>query len=262
MKRITNLRAVAGALTIAGVFAFSGQVTADTVTANLGLVNQKSGTIRTNLGDGRAGLLRSPTQGGTFAGDLAPFGTGAFLAFCLQPGETLNNNVEYTVEALNDAPVTSPGSTMGLAAQDALEILLGNVFPVFSATQTVQNVTVGGMSQKQQFMAVQLAIWEVANERTQTITNYSVASGSGSFFADSGYNPKVVSQANAWLDLLDTSAWRANELDNLVALVHPTYQDFVAQVVPIPAAAWLFGSALVGTVVLGRRKQRQKKLSI
>jgi hypothetical protein len=31
----------------------------------------------------------------------------------------------------------------------------------------------------------------------------------------------------------------------------------IVQVVPIPAAAWSFGSALFGTVALGRRKQKK-----
>jgi hypothetical protein len=33
----------------------------------------------------------------------------------------------------------------------------------------------------------------------------------------------------------------------------------VSQYVPIPAAAWLFGSALIGAGVIGRRKAKQQR---
>ena len=78
---------------------------------------------------------------------------------------------------------------------------------------------------------------------------------SGDFYADTGYNANIVDQANAWLGLAGQwLRWEANQLNNLVALVNDSTQDFVAQV-PIPAAAWLFGSALVGAVGLGRRRK-------
>jgi hypothetical protein len=46
------------------------------------------------------------------------------------------------------------------------------------------------------------------------------------------------------------------KLDNVFSLVNPTVpgQDFVVQVVPIPAAAWLLGSGLLGLFGLARRK--------
>jgi len=256
MKHMMKINAVGSALALAGVLAFSGQAVADTVTANLDLVGGKSGTINTSGGNGGGGLFSSSTQGGTYSGDLLPLGPG-FLAFCLQPGETLNDNAVYTVTALQNAPVLTPGTPMGAAAETAMEVLLGNVFPVFSATQTVQNVdSTLGLSEAQEFMALQLAIWEIATERTDTVGNYNVSFNSGDFHADNGYNISIVSQANTWLAELGTQAWQANQLNNLVALVDDNDQDFVAQVVPIPAAAWLFGSAIVGAVALGRRKKK------
>jgi hypothetical protein len=45
-------------------------------------------------------------------------------------------------------------------------------------------------------------------------------------------------------------------MGGLRAITNPDKQDYVVQVVPIPAAAWLFGSALMGTLALGRRKQK------
>jgi hypothetical protein len=256
-----KLSAVAAALAIAGGLAFGGQALADTVDANFSLVSGKKGTIYTNQGDGGGGLFASSLQVGSFNGDLSP-GGDQFLAFCLQPQEFLDNNNIYTVEALKDAPVTAPGSTMGPAGQTAMEILLGNVFPVFSETQAVQNVTVGGLNQAQQFMALQLAIWEISNERTQGIESYSVSAGSGTFSADAAFTAKIVNQANAWLASLSTDSWKNNQLDNLVALVHATGQDYVVQVVPIPAAAWLFGSALIGTIAIGRRKSKARAQTV
>jgi hypothetical protein len=67
--------------------------------------------------------------------------------------------------------------------------------------------------------------------------------------------------AQTWLTAINEGSFKNAALANLVGLVAinsdgEKRQDFVAQVVPIPTAAWLFGSAIVGAVALGRRKKK------
>lgn len=262
MKSRFKWNAIGAALAVAGGLTFSAQAVADTVTANLSLVSGKSGSINVSAGGGGAGLFRSSTQGGTYPGDLVTLGDDEFFAFCLNPNEPLNNSAIYSVAELKDAPVTNPGSPMGTAGQTAMEILLGNIFPDFSQS-TIDNTTVVDLTMQEAFIAAQVAIWEVAYERVEDITSYSVNNnGTGSFWYNSsaGIDARVRDQANFWLGQLDTVAWQANQLSNLKALLSENTQDYLVQVVPIPAAAWLFGSAIVGVAALGRRRRKEKDM--
>ena len=47
----------------------------------------------------------------------------------------------------------------------------------------------------------------------------------------------------------------ATGASGLFALTSAGAQDFIVQVVPIPAAAWLLGSGLLGLFGLARRKK-------
>ena len=255
MKTIKTFGAVGSALAISGVLAFSGQAVADTVIADLDLDGARGGNINFTGGNGSAGLFNASAQGGSFTTDLLPFGD-SFVAFCLEPQQALGGgNTTYTVKALAEAPSPGPGSPMGSGGQTALEILLGNVYPVFGAGD-VQNATETNLTRDESFIALQAAIWEISSERNTNVP-YSVSTGDFKVTGGQGDDTRIVNQANAWLSSLNGGAWQANQLGNLVALVNGDEQDFVGQV-PIPAAAWLFGSAMVGAVALGRRKSKKQ----
>jgi hypothetical protein len=106
---------------------------------------------------------------------------------------------------------------------------------------------------------MQIAVWEIIYEDDENgATNYDLDDGNIKF-RNFGGSAKDKAE-----DYLDVDNWVADGLTNLKALSLPSngsgstleVQDFVVQVVPIPAAAWLFGSAMVGAVALGRRKKK------
>ena len=145
---------------------------------------------------------------------------------------------------------------MSDAAAEDLRKLFGHVYPMISGG----NAAIEGahdMRRQANFDAFQLAIWEIANERDLL---------SGVELRPKQVEPShtmVISPlrsageiAQGWLDDLDGTAsdsWASAK--NLMALSLNGKQDFIVQVVPIPAAFWLFGSAVLGMVMLGRRKK-------
>jgi hypothetical protein len=97
--------------------------------------------------------------------------------------------------------------------------------------------------------AFQLAIWEIVNE---TSLPYSL--DDGSFTRDSGSAAAIL--ANAWLADLNAGAIGWTPATGLLALTSSTVQDMLVQT-PIPAAAWLLGSGLLGLFGISRRRQRK-----
>jgi hypothetical protein len=132
-------------------------------------------------------------------------------------------------------------------------------------SNTFKNVETSlGLSDRDLYTAFQLAVWEVANETTSTLNVDSSSSAKGTFYLTSGggaNSANVISQANNWLSNL-SSYTPESGLYAFVRDANSNYgQDFMVKVVPIPAAAWLFGSALFGTAALGRRKRKEDKLA-
>jgi hypothetical protein len=263
MKRMTKLSAVSSALAIAGALAFSGPVRADQVKGDY--ISYQGGNITVNAdgssdggGGGRFTFDRDALSSGTeFQGTLVtnggPTDVGGtdelFYAVCLEPNENLVDPDVFNVVALENAPSIGVSGAMGLDRAKDMRILFGNVYPDFSQAISTADA-----------IALQIAVWEIANE-TYTSSGdpvYNVNGGS----SDSGIiwttnQDTARNTAQGWLDKINDGTWTI-EAKGLVGLVSTTSgrQDFVAQVVPIPAAVWLFGSALVGAVGLGRRKPK------
>lgn len=251
MKHMMKINAVGSALALAGVLAFSGQAVADQVRGDY--LGYQGGNINTNQGNGGAGrftfdrdVLRASDTGPEFEGILKTHGgptnlggnDDVYYAFCLEPNETVMDPETYDVLALSETPIDGVSGPMGTRAED-MKLLFGNVYPDFSVAIDTQKA-----------IALQIAVWEIANE---TADQYDVDTGVMQF--NNRANERAMAQN--WLTAINDGSWttKAQGLVGLSAITEDR-QDFVAQVVPIPAAAWLFGSAIVGAVALGRRKKK------
>lgn len=125
------------------------------------------------------------------------------------------------------------------------------IFPEFTEAETM-TVT---FSQEVILDTVWFRQWEnnVLGFSDEVIFNFSGgASGAGSItFSDSGV-------ASLWdpfaAGVSLTSFTLTPEQDGAETAVYLHSVDFTVSQVPIPAAAWLFGSALLGLVSVGRRR--------
>jgi hypothetical protein len=215
---------------------------------------------------GGGGIFTFNRTGGTAPALMPDTNTvGKFVGICLEFNEAYTPNGSYTFVGLESAPVAGVSGTMnnpghyGTRADD-LRRFLGHVYPVFGGA--VQNATVAGISDADKALAVQLVVWEIASETYLTTRPYSLStnsSGVGGVFRvrATGSPDNARNQAIAWLNLFATEGETWRPLNNLYALLNDAHpgQDFVVQVVPIPAAAWLLGSGLLGLFAVARRKK-------
>jgi hypothetical protein len=246
MKSSIKLSALGSALALAGLFMVGGLAQADTVTTDYTNVSPGlSGVAVKNVAPGSplydqsttAGVFNHVVKSSSPTGiDLFPAGTANFVAFCIDLQDVTGDNVVYTIVNLKDAP-DPLGDNMGAAkALDLSKMLYAAVGANLSAASSLSN---------DQAAALQMAVWEVVFEKSGT---YDIFNGNMTL----SKNADVNALANGYLG--GTNGPTA--MSGLVGLTNPTKQDFVAQVVPIPAAAWLFGSALMGVVALGRRRMK------
>lgn len=226
IKQMMKTSSIGSALAIAGVLAFSGNVMGDQVTATLDDIDPTS-----------------PGGGGLFyfddaSGPILFYNSDSFVSFCIDLDENVSTNNTYTwdVVALGDAPNGSPMGTD--KAADLAKLYGDQIGTSLNDATTLNDGTL---------IALQLATWEIIYEDFDA-NGYSVSGGNHFVGNNSGW----ADDANDMLsDLGDSGV----VMTGLVALTNEGAQDFVAQV-PIPAAAWLFGSAMVGAGVLGRRKKK------
>lgn len=252
-----KLSAVAAALAIAGGLAVSGQALADQVNAKLESVTPLSKNYRVKIDitslPGNPGEAFSSTEyAGIFdftlnSGNLNTYDADSFVSFCIDVTDSITVGSAHTwnVVSLADAPDQSSGP-MGSTRADALATLLG------SNLGTSLNDAVTVLDDNTKRAAMQVAIWEVVFESAGG--PYKVAEGNAKFTN----NDTVTAQAQLYLDNI---AEIGTKMSGLVGLTSTNTQDFIGQV-PIPAAAWLFGSALIGTIAIGRRKTKAKTRTI
>jgi hypothetical protein len=216
-----------------------------------------------------------------------------FYGWCLQPNETFEDPATWELVGLDVAPLPLdnspltppyyPVAAMGDAGRLDMERLVFRLNPDLDAT--IGDGTNYGANQQVDLvrqLAFQLAIWEIANENDESTLGYDLSDGTFQFDetgypAQRGYDTdtwtSAIDQANTWLTSL--SGWVDGEVF-LMALTNPcatgtppnctTFvpkrQDIMVSTgynesyVPLPAAAWLFGSALLGTVAIARRRKK------
>jgi hypothetical protein len=271
----SRLAAVIGGL---GALAMSG-VASSAITYNIQMTTvdfYTGGTFRGGVFEGQvvsSNPSNAPQLLGGGNGGLAPGDNVAstFWAWCIQPTEYINvpsATLPYTLSTLEAAPIQLPGTTMGtfatssgINAPDAMRYLVGTINPDLDGqiNKAGSDDITAGTSDATLRAAFQLALWEISYERDKTVTPYSVNTGDAKFTAGTGTTTQAI--ANDWLAAIYAvikggSAGIWTKSNNVFALTNASSQDFIVTTVPIPAAAWLFGSALLGMLAVARRREK------
>jgi hypothetical protein len=258
MKSSIKLSALGSALALAGIFMVGGVAQAGTVTSSYDGINGKNinytvvlpGNNATKAGPTTAGLFKFTQTGGTI--DVLPVNDKQYVSFCIDLEDGISAGT-YTWDVVSLAAAPDPNSgPMKAAKANDLAKLLGGVL----GANLIDAKTILNSDEKK--AALQMAVWEVVFE---SATTYNVTDGNAKF-TDDNYNV-VVSGLEALANTYLGGIANATAMQGLRGLTSPAVgisgvetQDFVVQVVPIPAAAWLFGSALMGVVALGRRRMK------
>jgi hypothetical protein len=248
MNQMPKISAVSPALALAGLLACSGQALADSVTAKFTGMSQTRGIgyeilLPPDNGNSETGSTTTGIFNFTNAsGPIDFFGNSndQFVSFCIDLEDTITPNSAPTwdVVSLSEAPDALAGPMGATKASDIAKVLGYTI-----SSGVLNDARLLSVAQKQ---AIQALIWEIVHEDPDT-GGYNLSTGSATF---SG----LTDDAQAEVTHILNNFGNATAMTGLVGLTSSSNQDFIGQV-PIPAAAWLFGSAILGAVVLGRRKQ-------
>lgn len=227
------------------VAAFAGSLAAGTITARVdGLVAY--GQVEMSLDGGAwknnyAGLIRLVRTGGTSDLELFPDDSN-FVAFCVEPREGITLNQTYTWE---DGPMTAAPTSLGgmtVVQANQLRVLMGLGYPSFLGPITAL-----------QAAAVQVAIWEIVEEKSGTLNVYD---GSIKY-----RKPSIAGMLDLAQSLLDQVNSLPPTLTNLRLITSQTNQDLMIQVAgqegdtatPEPATLSMLG---LGLFALGMAKRK------
>ncbi|AGA91776.1 hypothetical protein Thimo_3091 [Thioflavicoccus mobilis 8321] len=268
MQRTTKISALGATLAIGGMLAFSGQAMADKVTAKYTGMSETD-TIRYTVmlppgGPGATEKSGSTTNGifnfenarntdtGTDpSGPIELFNNDQFVSFCIDLEDSIGTgNASWDVVALSAAPDAQAGP-MGAEKADAIAKALTYALENSANAGSIDSTKLNDArfltaAEKQ---AVQTVIWEIVHEDPDT-AGYALDSGTATFTG-------LRSAAKTFANEILAGYENVDAMKGLVGLTSSSKQDFVAQVVPIPAAAWLFGSALFGMAGIGYRRGRK-----
>jgi hypothetical protein len=267
VKTSAKFKVSALAVAVTGALLVGGASQAADLTANYqGLFAGGSipaGTLNGNgLINGNAGLFNfAPTTvpaGVTLVEDSSA--TTNFLAICLEPVETIAGGgpFTWTYTTTNNAPIDSAGNPNVPMSNDNryldLARLLNGAFPTWDSAALIDGAAITPTTA----LALQLAVWEIANENK--VNGYSLSDGD--FKITTIAAGSAAELANTFLAKVG-GTWDDATNTFYRALTKDDQQDFVIKImsdgdttVPIPAAAWLLGSGLLGLFGLGRRRQK------
>jgi hypothetical protein len=255
MKLLGAVAGVAAAVAVAApaqALSNYGDVVAEWESPRAVIANDANGN-----GGGVFRFLRhNGDPGDNFAGVLVGGNSPEdnFIGVCIELGEFVDAaKSTFTIRDVADSPIDSV-SVMGpqRAADVAKLVTLAFNGRLANALNTGAPV-----------LAFQIALWEISTDRVNVPGSYSLTD------MLSSYTHPVVSgaglQAKQWLDKLNFEFLNATSLQtvlarNLFALTNggdpqnDDRQDMLVQT-PIPAAAWLLGSGLLGLFGISRRRQ-------
>jgi len=176
-----------------------------------------------------------------------------FVGFCLELNEYVGGSSPgsthtWNLSNLDAAPINAGGTIlagMGGTKADQIARLLGQELPDFSAAPGLAAAKA---------LALQVTIWELVHE---TDSSYGLTTGIARFSSTgTAASNAAMTQAALWLTAINNNSylsWTAAR--NLFAITRIGVQDYVVQAVPLPAAAWLLGSGLLGLFAVARRKK-------
>jgi hypothetical protein len=255
---------------VAGTLAFAGAAQAANLTAKyngpFASASTPAGSLNGVSLPGGAGGLFNFTATAVPAGVALVQDSSAgdnFLAICLEPVEFIGSGAgpyTWTYNSTQNAPIDSKGNPNVPMSNDSryldLARLLNGAFPIWDS---VLGKIDGAAISSTTALALQLAVWEVANEDKGT-NGYSLATGD--FKINSIPAGSAAALAQTFLGYIG-GLWNNADNGSYRALTRDDQQDFVIKVtsdgdtvVPIPAAAWLLGSGLLGLFGLARRRQK------
>ncbi|MAS03680.1 MAG: hypothetical protein CL534_03155 [Ahrensia sp.] len=220
-----------------------------------GTAGAKAATLSFDgAGWGQSVSVSSPTWNG-FAGQIKMTETSAtpaesFIAWCLDLTDYVSTGT-FTEKFVGDSSIFDAGEVISTAKQEDIQKYFDvNYDSVLTTIATAVNSV-----KKATAAAFQVGLWEIVYE---TSGSYKTNLGS---FADTS---AVSSTAQDFLDNIadwtqknfTLSFWDAEETNQDLVSAAP-YSGIVPDV-PIPAAAWLLGSGLIGLAGIGRLKKARK----
>ena len=183
----------------------------------------------------KAGQIPIERTGGT---DPIQTPLGIFYTFCVETTQYLKSNTSMVLPLEFGNNSSGP---LGVTRANAIRQLFARFDPNLYAPLATDVAA-----------ALQLAIWEVADETTHS---YSLTGGSFEVMGPSS----ILTLGQSYLDALTSNG---PKVINLFAAVNNDYQDLLLQggptgiVVPEPAMAMLFGLGFAGMFAARRRASR------
>jgi hypothetical protein len=245
-------------LVAAAFFAFANPVHASFVNFHVDAYTPGYSVDRTvdgsNFSRVKLGYFTITRTGGDYAGNLlGPFSSpDKFIAWCIEPGEPLGVNRDYTHNANPLASGATNIGGMGADKAQALNDLFGTYYPDFRAPIT-----------DDKGVALQAAIWEIVRE-DRTLNGWDLTKGlfqfrgPGNTAIPTGSPLDIALQlAQTYLDAIGVPGPHPQPLFATLALTKIGAQDIIVQDTPVPEPQSLVLLA-VGFIPLVASLRRRK----